>query len=207
MSSTSPKIARCPKESPLRFKPLLKLAAVGLALMSAAATPSTAQTAIKTNLLGDALVMPNISGEVSLSNHSTIALNLRYAPVALAEKFKYKHWAVAPEYRYWFFAPFRRWYVGGELFGGQYNAAGLPFYGLKRKRKQGSVYGAAVTGGFAWQLSPRWNLEAGIGIGVGGTRFDKYDYGDCGYPWGKKNGAVVGVTQIGVTLSYIIRKR
>lgn len=209
MRTTTPRINN---HHDLFWRKLAKLSPVflpSIVLSLALFFPFTAksQTAIKSNLLGDALAMPNIGGEVSLSNHSTIALNLRYAPAQFSEEHKWKHWAVAPEYRYWPFAPFRRWYVGGDAFVAGYNVAGMPFYGLKHRRKQGNLYGGAVTGGFAWQLTPRWNLEAGLGLGVAYTDFDKFDYGKCGYPWGKKNGLVFGVTQVGVTLSYVIRRR
>lgn len=166
-----------------------------------------AQTGVKTNLLDDAMLMPNASIEVSAGNHYSLALSARYAPVALSEDHKWKHWAVAPEVRYWPWATFRRWYVGLEPFVAGYNAAGLYVYGLRDRRKEGMLYGAAITVGYAWQLSPRLNLEAGTGLGYAYTRFDKYDAGKCGYPHGRKSGNVFGMTQLGVSLVYFIHKR
>ena len=50
----------------------------------------------------------------------------------------------------------------------------------KDYRYQGWMYGVGVGYGYQWILSPRWSIEAEIGAGYVGTKYEQYECERCG---------------------------
>ena len=175
--------------------------------------PSRSQDfALKTNLLYDATLSPNLGFEVGLKPRWTLDVsgNLNLWSV---NGHKWRHWLVQPEARYWFCQRFAGHFLGFHVLGGQYNAGNLDlnlnflgtnFRNLKDRRYEGWGVGAGVAYGYAWPLSRHWNIEAEIGIGWIYTRFDSYPCAICGSKLDDNRvHNYVGPTKIALNLEYV----
>lgn len=163
---------------------LLTAMAAGTAL-----TARTQDVAVKTNLLPDAFLSPNIAVEVGLAPQWTAELTGEFNGWTMSHGRRWKHWLAQPEVRYWLCDRFSGHFLGAEAHGGQYNIGGFDgridllgtdWRKLKDTRYQGWFVGAGVTYGYAWILNRHWNAEAEIGIGYSYTRFDRFRCTGCG---------------------------
>ena len=151
--------------------------------------PSKAQdVALKTNLLYDAVLTPNVGVEVGVAPKWTIDVSGQLNAWAVNDHL-WKQWVVQPEARYWFCSRFAGHFVGAHLLGGQYNFGNLDlpfsflgtnFRELKDHRKQGWMVGAGIAYGYSWILDRHWNIEAEIGFGWVYTRYDEFRCANCG---------------------------
>lgn len=158
-------------------------------IISLASAPLSAQkAALKSNLIGDVLLSPNIAAEFGMAPKWTFDISGEFNFWNVGDK-KWKHWVVQPEFRYWFCERFSGNFIGFHFLGGQYNFGhiknGINFLGsdfgkLTDLRYQGWGAGAGLVYGHAWILSDHWNLEAEIGIGWIYTRYDVYPCAECG---------------------------
>lgn len=145
--------------------------------------------AIKSNLLYDATLSPNLGAEFTVAPKWSVDVsgNLNAWDVS---GHKWKHWLLQPEARYWLCDAMAGHFIAAHLLGGQYNIGnidlgGFNFLGtnlshLKDRRYQGWFVGAGVAYGYSWILDRHWNLEAEVGIGWAYTRFDAYPCSECG---------------------------
>lgn len=145
--------------------------------------------AVKSNLLSDAVLSPNLGLEVGLAPKWTLDLTGQVNGWTLSHDRRWKHWAVQPEVRHWLCDRFGGHFFGAHLHGGQYNIGGIDgrvsLLGtdarkLRDSRYQGWFVGGGIAYGYAWVLGRHWNLEAEIGFGYSYTRFDKYPCAKCG---------------------------
>lgn len=143
---------------------------------------------IKTNLLYDALLSPNLGVEVGLAPKWSLDLSGTVNAWTVNEK-KWKIWMFQPEARYWFCQRFSGSFLALHAHGGQYNWGNLDipvkflgsdFHQLKDYRFQGWFVGAGIGYGYSWILDKHWNIEAELGIGWAYTRFDKFQCKNCG---------------------------
>lgn len=114
---------------------------------------------LKTNALYWATTTLNAGLEIAMSPKTTFELNGAYNPWTFADDKKMRFWLVQPEARYWFCESFEGHFLGIHLHAAQY------FGGFGQTRYDGYLAGGGITYGYDWILSPRWNLEAVIGIG------------------------------------------
>lgn len=140
---------------------------------------------VKTNLLSDATATINLGVEAAVAPKWTLDLSGNYNPWNFDDYRKQKQWMVQPEARYWFCEAFNGHFVGAHLIGGEFNMANpyfpFNFYEeLKDHRYEGWMYGAGVGYGYQWILSPRWSIEAEVGAGYVGTKYEKYECVRCG---------------------------
>ena len=160
----------------------------GLLILATGLTYAENCVGIKTNILPDVALSPNLGIEIGLAPHWSLDLT---GEVCFwdVNKHKWKHWLAQPEARYWFCDRFAGHFLGVHALGGQYNFGnirnGINFLGsdfsqLKNYRYQGWAAGAGIAYGYAWPLSKHWNFEAEIGIGWLYTRYDKFCLDDCG---------------------------
>ena len=145
--------------------------------------------AVKTNLLSDVVLNPNIGVEVGLAPKWTLDVIGQFNAWDLSHDRKWKHWAVQPGIRYWLCDRFGASFFGFYLHGGQYNIGGFDgkynLFGtdarkLKDTRYQGWFVGTGISYGYAWLLGRHWNLEAEIGLGYSYTRYDRFRCAGCG---------------------------
>lgn len=171
------------------MKILENLALLLLSACALSVTASAQNVAIKTNLISDALLNPNIGAEVQLAPQWTAELSGQLNGWTLSHSRKWRHWLIAPEARYWFCRAFAGHHLGLHLQGGQYNVGSLPggtkflgtdFSQLRDNRFQGWMGGAGVAYGYTWLLDKHWSLEAELGIGWIYTKYSRYECADCG---------------------------
>lgn len=187
--------------------------AVMLALVCFTGLASAQSTAIKTNLLSDALLNPNVAVEIGLAPRWTLDLSGQFNLWRLSHDRQWRHWAFQPEGRYWFCDRFAGHFVGAHLLGGQYNVGGIDipisFLGtdfrlLKDTRYQGWFVGAGVAYGYAWELGEHWNIEAEIGLGWTYTRYDRFRCSGCGKKIEENRPHnYVGPTKLAIDLVYL----
>lgn len=146
------------------------------------------KVALKTNLLSDAALSPDIGIEIGLAPKWTLDFS-GHGNFWTINDHKWKHWLIQPEARYWLCRSFAGHFLGFHVLGGQYNLGninipinflGTDFRNLKDKRYQGWGAGAGIAYGYAFPVHPHWNIEAEIGIGWIYTRYDSYPCAECG---------------------------
>lgn len=165
------------------------------------------QIAIKTNLLYDATLTPNIGMELSSGSHSSFQLSYGLRPWTSGDKML-RHWSLMPEYRYWLCAPLTGHFFGVHALGGQYRAGGydLPFGllpDLKDTRYVGWFVGAGLAYGYTYALSRHWNLEGEVGLGVVHTRYTQYECEKCGAELGRERKTFFSPTKLALNLVYV----
>ena len=176
--------------------------------------PATAQNvALKSNLLYDATLSPNLGVEIGLAPRWTFDLSGNFNLWTVGNGHKWRHWLVQPEARYWFCQRFAGHFIGLHALGGQYNAGkldlpfkflGTDFRRLKDRRYEGWGVGAGVAYGYAWPLSRHWNIEAELGVGWIYTRFDAYPCAECGTRLATdRPHNYFGPTKLAVNLEYV----
>ena len=168
--------------------------------------------AVKTNLLSDAFLSPNIGAEIGLAPRWTVDITGQMNAWELSGDKQWRHWAVQPEVRYWFCDRFAGHFVGAHLLGGQYNAGnihnslnflGTDFSVLTDHRYQGWAVGAGLAYGYSWIIDRHWNIEAEIGLGWVYTRYDVYPCANCGTKVASdKAHNYVGPTKAAINLIY-----
>ncbi len=171
------------------------------------------KVAVKTNLLSDAVLNPNLGIEVGLAPKWTLDVTGQCNTWKLSHDRRWKHWAIQPEIRYWLCDRFSAHFFGFHLHGGQYNIGGfdgrINFLGtdarkLKDSRYQGWFGGIGVAYGYAWILNRHWNLEAEAGFGYSYTRYDRFRCAGCGKKVEiNKPHHYVGLTKAAINLVYL----
>lgn len=188
-------------------------------IVSVCGLTTSAQVALKSNLLYDALTTPNIGVEIGLSQRQT--LNMTYGLNLWnfhrhGEPSKAKHWVLQPEWRWWLCSRFSGHFVGVHAMGGEFNAANanIPvpggFFGganlhsyIRDTRCEGQYAGVGVTYGYQYELSRHWNIEAELGVGYNHVWYSRYACGQCGGKIGTGNTNYAGVTKLGFSIMYL----
>lgn len=191
----------------------LSLFLVSLAMTLCSLPGHSQDVAIKSNLLYDAALSPNLGIEVGLAPRWTLDVSGNLNLWTVGNGHKWRHWLVQPEGRYWFCQRFAGHFVGVHAIGMRYNAGkldlpfkflGTNFRALKDRRYEGWGVGAGVAYGYAWPVAKHWNIEAEIGVGWIWTRFDAYPCADCGtrlYKGHTHN--YVGPTKLALNIEYL----
>lgn len=165
------------------------------------------QLGVKTNLLYDATLTPNIGAEISMGRHSSFQLSYALNPWRDGEKML-RHWSVMPEYRYWFCRPMMGHFIGVHALGGEYRVGGYkPPFGFKPQfehtRYVGWFVGGGLAYGYAHPISKHWNLEGEIGVGVFHTRYTRYECAECGAELGRNRKTFFSPTKLALNLVYV----
>ena len=187
-------------------KTILSLCAVCLS-----ANMHAQQVALKTNLLYDATLTPNLGVEVGVGQKHSVQLFYGLNPWKFnhGDDRKYlKHWILNPEYRYWFCHRFNGAFVGVHAFGGEYDAANvkLPlgyWRELRDHRFEGWYVGAGISYGYQWVLSRHWNVEASLGLGAAYIDYQKFKCGQCGKKLDDGHKTYLGPTKAALSLIYM----
>ncbi len=172
---------------------------------------SAQQFAAKTNLLYWAGTTPNIGAEIGLAKQWTLEMSAGLNPWTFnkEENTKMKHWMVKPEVRYWLCERFNGHFFGFHTGYAFYNISGIDLLftnkNTKDYRYQGWATGVGLSYGHSWILSPRWNLEATLGLGYIFTKFDRYDCATCGKFRGTRDKHYFGPTKAGISLIYHLK--
>lgn len=179
-------------------------------------TASAQVVGIKTNLVNDILLSPNLGLEFGLAPKWTLQLTGEYNDWEIKGKDKttphqWKHWFATIEPRYWFCERYAGHFISINAIGGEYDFGHIGFKtkflnngfrDLNTHRYKGWGVGAGFNYGYAWPVAKHWNIEAEIGIGWIWTKYDKYKCSD-----GSKTDSgyhnYVGPTKLAVNVEYL----
>ena len=192
------------------MRKIRRISLVALVFIAFSAASYAQSTAIKTNLLYWGTTSPNLQLEFGLSKKTTLELGAGFNLFEFSDNKKFKHLLVQPEYRYWFCERFNGHFLGLHGHGAQFNVGGwdIPVGRLdafKDRRYEGYLYGAGISYGYQWVLSPRWNFEASLGGGFARIHFDKFQCATCGTKLDEGKYDYFGVTKAALSLIYIIK--
>lgn len=182
-----------------------------LLLLGGFQVASAQKTAIKSNLLyWGAAASPNIGIELALSKRITLELGGGFNFWNFKDGKRFKHWLAQPELRYWTCEAFNGHFFGLHTHGAQFNVGGwnIPLGRLvafKDARYQGTLYGAGLSYGYHWILSPQWNFELSLGGGFARIHYDKYPCVQCGSKIAEGDHTYFGITKAVISLVYFIK--
>ncbi|MBP3789953.1 MAG: DUF3575 domain-containing protein [Prevotella sp.] len=181
-------------------------------LISLSATRLCAQQlAIGTNVLMDALMMPNIGVELGLgkshfAERSVLGVHGYFMNKPWGKDVK--AWGVQPELRYFFSGrAMSRWFVGIGAHVAKYDVT------WSSKVYAGNAVGAGLTFGYVFNLTSRLNIDVHSGFGALFYRQKEHFEGDFYDTEYSRSGNIVAnsrgytllPTRIGVSLTYIIK--
>jgi len=162
--------------------------------------------ALKSNILYDVALGPNLALEVKLGKRYTLDVPINYNPFGFKDNRKLKHILVQPELRYWLCEAFTGHFFGLHGMYSKFNIGNINvFQTTKEHRYEGWLAGGGLSWGYHFLLSPRWSLETTIGLGYAYIDYSKYQYQKCGLLLKENHKHYVGPTKIGVNLIYIIK--
>lgn len=153
----------------------------------------------KTNLLQDALLIPNLDLSITTGNRTAISASVFGAKKVLGQKMNM--WGVKPEFRYW---------ISGRTHTGYFvgiSATGVS-YDIKWKSEiyKGDALGAGITFGYDIYLSPHFTLDLHGGCGAFYYRQQAYFEGDIiNKEEYREHGIVMIPYDLGVSLVYIFK--
>lgn len=184
-----------------------------LAILLLTGLTSNSQTVgIKTNILPDAALSPNLGVEIGLAHNWSLDVTGELNLWPIKEHY-WKHWLIQPEARYWLCDKLAGHFFGLHAMTGQFNLGniknGIDFLGthfsdLSDYRYQGWAYGAGIAYGYAWVLGKHWNLEAELGIGYLHSKYTKYSCATCGKKIkGNLHHNYFGPTKLALNFEYI----
>lgn len=162
--------------------------------------------AAKTNLLHDLTSSPNLGIEWRMGKQLTLDLSVTYNPWKYQEMKKFNVIGVQPELRYWTLEPFNKHFWGLHATYANFNVVGVgPGSYMKDHLLKGNLYGGGISYGYHWVLSPRWAMEATLGVGYLHLEYDESECKGCEKYISKRHKNYFGPTKAGVSLIYMIK--
>ena len=188
---------------------------------------SAQSIALRTNLLYDATLTPNVGAELRIDSAWTAGVNvgLNAWDINKDKNKKWRHLLVAPNVRRYYGRHTDReaadslWgippaesrrvnYLELNAHYSHFNVSNtkIPF-GLystvKDRRLQGDLVALGAKYGWSWIMARHWRIEAEGGIAVGYAWFKEYDCAVCGTYYGKGD-RIFLLPQLGINVVYLI---
>ena len=108
----------------MRRPTLTVLALAALALLMPGKAQAGDDVALKTNLLYDAGLNPNLGIEFGLAPKWSLDISGQVNAWTISDK-RWRHWLVQPEARYWLCERFQGHFFGIHALGGQFNVGNV----------------------------------------------------------------------------------
>ena len=166
--------------------------------------------ALRTNLLYDATLSPNLGVDVRVDSLRTVGMlaGLNAWDIDKAKNKKWRHALFSLRARKYRDSLFHKGYYEADLIYSHYNVGNtkIPFglySAVKDRRLQGDLIALGGKYGYSWILSRTWRIEAEAGVAVGYAWFKEYDCDHCGTYYGKGD-RIFLLPQLGVNVVYII---
>ncbi len=214
---------------------LTKITITVLLLLSLIIHRASAQTtmALRTNLLYDATLSPNLGAEVRVDSLWTIGINvgLNAWDIDKTKNKKWRHVLVSPNVRRYFghkrdslciygysnglykvlrdsVVTYRMQYFEGDIIYSHFNVGNtrIPFGlydAVKHRRLQGDLLALGGKYGYSWMLSRDWRIEAEAGVAIGYAWFKEHDCDHCG-PYYGKDDRIFLLPLLGINVVYLI---
>lgn len=180
----------------MRFKVLYKYIILLVFILSV--TGLSAQSySLGTNIpaLGTATI--NTEASMALNRKWSLHLPVYYNPFVFKDNKKWQNLTVMPGVRYWLLESYVNGFIGVNAIGSKYHLS------WKKSRYEGQAYGIGISAGYAWLLSPRWNLELEGGIGLVWADYTEYECEECGRQRGEYTRWVVVPDKLALSLIYL----
>ena len=169
------------------------------------------RVAIRSNLLYDATLSPNLGIEVRVDTTWSVggSVGINAWDIDKQKNRKWRHLLISPKVRkYLGDSLFHRGYLEGNLIYSHYNVGNVKFpFGLYRsvreRRLQGDLLALGAKYGYAWIMARNWRIEAEAGIAVGYAWFKEFECPHCGAQLGEGN-RIFLLPQLGINVVYII---
>ena len=166
--------------------------------------------ALRTNLLYDATLSPNLGVDVRVDSLRTVGMlaGLNAWDIDKAKNKKWRHALFSLRARKYRDSLFHKGYYEADLIYSHFNVGNtkIPFglySAVKDRRLQGDLIALGGKYGYSWILSRTWRIEAEAGVAVGYAWFKEYDCDHCGTYYGKGD-RIFLLPQLGVNVVYII---
>ena len=166
--------------------------------------------ALRTNLLYDATLSPNLGLDVRVDSAWTVGLlaGINAWDIDKEKNKKWRHALFSIRARKYRDSLFHKGYYEADVIYSHYNVGNtkIPFglySAVKDRRLQGDLIALGGKYGYSWILSRTWRIEAEAGVAVGYAWFKEYDCDHCGTYYGKGD-RIFLLPQLGVNVVYII---
>lgn len=175
-----------------------------LALLFAAAQNASGQKfSASTNIMGYA-DFGTLNAEIStaLAKNWTINAFAEYNPWTFKAKsspMQNRKQSYALGVRYWPWHVYSGWWFSLKMQYQEYNRGGI----FSPETEEGDAYGAAVSAGYTLMLTKFLNLEFGLGIWGGNTKYTCYSCPVCGRITDKGSKLFVLPDEIAVALAFV----
>ena len=161
-------------------------------LFTAGAVAAMAQTwAVAVNT-ADALELGTlgIEGSAAVGQHWSLHANVRVNPWTFAKHDTWNGLFSEPDpdqkqdrkqsyaigARWWSWNVYSGWWAGAKAQYQEYNRGGI----ITKTAEEGDAFGLALSGGYSLMIREHWNLDFGLGIWGGWTKYTKYEYPENG---------------------------
>lgn len=168
------------------------------------------RVALRTNLLYDATLTPNLGMDVRVDSAWTVGLlvGINAWDIDKEKNKKWRHALFSIRARKYRDSLFHKGYYEADLIYSHYNVGNtkIPFglySAVKDRRLQGDLIALGGKYGYSWILSRTWRIEAEAGVAVGYAWFKEYDCDHCGTYYGKGD-RIFLLPQLGINVVYII---
>lgn len=172
---------------------------------------SLPRVALRTNLLYDATLSPNLGVDVRVDSTWTVGLlaGMNAWDIDKEKNKKWRHMLFSFRARkYVNDSVFHKGYFEADAIYSHFNVGNVKFpLGLyktvRERRLQGDLLALGGKYGYSWILSRDWRIEAEAGVAIGYAWFKEYDCPHCGTFYGKDD-RIFLLPQLGVNIVYII---
>ena len=168
------------------------------------------RVALRTNLLYDATLTPNLGMDVRVDSAWTVGLlvGINAWDIDKEKNKKWRHALFSIRARKYRDSLFHKGYYEADVIYSHYNVGNtkIPFglySAVKDRRLQGDLIALGGKYGYSWILSRTWRIEAEAGVAVGYAWFKEYDCDHCGTYYGKGD-RIFLLPQLGINVVYII---
>jgi hypothetical protein len=167
--------------------------------------------ALRTNLLYDATLSPNIGVDVRVDSAWTVGLLAGFNAwdIDKEKNKKWRHMLFSLRARnYLNDSIFHKRYIEADVIYSHFNVGNVKFpFGLYKsvrdRRLQGDLVALGGKYGYSWILARDWRIEAEAGVAVGYAWFKEYDCPHCGTFLGNGD-RIFLLPQLGINVVYII---
>ena len=172
---------------------------------------SLPRVALRTNLLYDATLSPNLGVDVRVDSTWTVGLlaGMNAWDIDKEKNKKWRHMLFSFRARkYVNDSVFHKGYFEADAIYSHFNVGNVKFpLGLyktvRERRLQGDLLALGGKYGYSWILSRDWRIEAEAGVAIGYAWFKEYDCPHCGTYYGNDD-RIFLLPQLGVNIVYII---
>jgi len=166
--------------------------------------------ALRTNLLYDATLSPNLGVDVRVDSAWTVGLlaGVNAWDIDKAKNKKWRHMLFSLRARNYFHTVFHKNYMEFDAIYSHFNVGNtkIPFglyKGVQDRRLQGDLVALGGKYGYSWIMARNWRIEAEAGVAVGYAWFKEYDCPHCGTFLGNGD-RIFLLPQLGINVVYII---